>query len=278
MMDGVLAIGYAQQLFDSLASGLDHAEDVGDNTLRFHWLDGTTTDVVLTSGSASTKEEITANTSCGGVTSGQTIPLGTDLTDLAKLLLVKYLAPVVAFTSDTALIFENGTTQQAPRTTINVTKKSESIQSIKCYCNNVLETEITNNIENGGTFIYNPSDVMTSTTVYKVEVSDGKSTTTKTITINFVDPIYLGYETSGSHKYLQLKGDIVFDNVTCTLDKPQIKYPKSWGVPKSFVDVNGFSMMNSFIVTEETINNVDYYVYTNSGITTVTDFKYTMEF
>lgn len=47
MMDGVLAIGYAQQLFDSLASGLDHAEDVGDNTIRFYWTNNTTTDVVL---------------------------------------------------------------------------------------------------------------------------------------------------------------------------------------------------------------------------------------
>lgn len=47
MMDGVLAMGYAQQLFDGLSSGLDYAEDVGNNTLRFHWLDGTTTDVML---------------------------------------------------------------------------------------------------------------------------------------------------------------------------------------------------------------------------------------
>ena len=42
--------------------------------------------------------------------------------------------------------------------------------------------------------------------------------------------------------------------------------------------MNGFSMMNSFTVTEKTINGVDYYVYTNNSITTVTNFKYTMEF
>ena len=47
MIDGVLAIGYAQQLFDSLASGLDHAEDAGNNTIRFYWTNNTTTDVVL---------------------------------------------------------------------------------------------------------------------------------------------------------------------------------------------------------------------------------------
>ena len=40
-------MGYAQQLFDSLSSGLDHAEDVGDNTIRFYWTNGTSTDVVL---------------------------------------------------------------------------------------------------------------------------------------------------------------------------------------------------------------------------------------
>lgn len=47
MIDGILAMGYAQQLVDSLASGLDHAEDVGDNTIRFYWTNNTTTDVVL---------------------------------------------------------------------------------------------------------------------------------------------------------------------------------------------------------------------------------------
>lgn len=278
MLDGIVAIAYAKRLFKGVASGLDHAEDIGNNTIRFHWTNGTTTDIVLTNSSGgTTTEEIVSNVACGGVTSGTTIPINTDLTTLAKMLLVKYLAPVISIVKPSTTLYKVGTRLTINSIDVNVTKKSKDITSVKLYKNDTLIEEKTEGITNGGNISFDISQTLAETTTFKVVASDGTSSGQDTLTYKFVNPIYTGYEKAGFTEILQDKGTIVF-NATCTLDKPQIKYPKSWGNPKSFTDMNGFSMMNSFTVTEKTINGVDYYVYTNNSITTVTNFKYTMEF
>lgn len=275
MMDGIVALGYAQQLFDNLSSGLDHAEDLGNNTIRFYWTNGTTTDVVLT-GSGSITEEINANVSCGGITAGTTITAGTDLTTLAKMLLIKHIPPVVTITKPSKTLYKVGDSVTINTLAVNVTKKSKDIESVMYYKNGVMLGAYYD-VGSGGTINLDIYQTITETTTFDVIANDGTSSVRDTLTYKFVNSIFLGYENAGVTEIPQEKGTIVL-NATCTLDKPQIKYPKSWGVPTKFTDMNGFSMMNSFVVTEETIDNVDYYVYTNDGITTITDFKYTMEF
>lgn len=90
MIDGILAIGYAQQLFDSVTSGLDHAEDVGDNTLRFYWTNNTTTDVVLTGGGSSVlQSDLIFTKDVGYVTKGTVYGTGTPIEDILRAMAYK---------------------------------------------------------------------------------------------------------------------------------------------------------------------------------------------
>lgn len=164
-------------------------------------------------------------------------------------------------------VFEIGETITSPITFDWTYNKNVSTQSLT-------DCILTDNTDRTST--YN-SDI-TSDKTFTLSAGDGKENVTKSISYKFVYPIYTGYETGGLTKILKEPKSKIEFNATCTLDKPQIKYPKSWGNPTKFYDTNGFSMINSFTVSEETINGVPYYVYTNNSVTTITNFKYTMEF
>lgn len=67
--------------------------------------------------------------------------------------------------------------------------------------------------------------------------------------------------------------NFTWDNINCEKDILIYKYPKSFGMLTSIKDANNFDYINSYTVTEETINDISYYVYTLTDPMSITGFK-----
>ena len=50
-------------------------------------------------------------------------------------------------------------------------------------------------------------------------------------------------------------------------------YPKDFGKLTTIKDANNFEYINSYTLTERTINGVNYYIYTLTDPVTITNFK-----
>lgn len=239
-------------------------------------------DLVIDASESKVTRDITSNVTCGGIKPGDKVSAGDNLTDVIERILNEYQSPTIEIAlNPSKTLYEKGVDSlNTLQITAIVTKKSNPVVSVKYYLGSTELEELTSddNIANGGTFPFTYNGLINNSVVVKIVANDGKSDTIKTMDIKFVYPIYTGYETGGLTKILKEPKSKIEFNATCTLDKPQIKYPKNWGTPTKFYDANGFSMLNSFTASEETINGVSYYVYTNNSVTTITNFKYTMEF
>ena len=239
-------------------------------------------DLVIDASESKVTRDITSNVTCGGIKPGDKVSAGDNLTDVIERILNEYQSPTIEIAlNPSKTLYEKGVDSlNTLQITAIVTKKSNPVVSVKYYLGSTELEELTSddNIANGGTFPFTDNGLINNSVVVKIVANDGKSDTIKTMDIKFVYPIYTGYETGGLTKILKEPKSKIEFNATCTLDKPQIKYPKNWGTPTKFYDANGFSMLNSFTASEETINGVSYYVYTNNSVTTITNFKYTMEF
>lgn len=239
-------------------------------------------DLVIDASESKVTRDITSNVTCGGIKPGDKVSAGDNLTDVIERILNEYQSPTIEIAlNPSKTLYEKGVDSlNTLQITAIVTKKSNPVVSVKYYLGSTELEELTSddNIANGGTLPFTYNGLINNDVTVKVVANDGKSDGVKTINIKFVYPIYTGYETGGLTKILKEPKSKIEFNATCTLDKPQIKYPKNWGTPTKFYDANGFSMLNSFTASEETINGVSYYVYTNNSVTTITNFKYTMEF
>ena len=233
-------------------------------------------------GDTNLKQSLTVNNSLGSATAGKTYAANTPLETVLRDVLIKYIAPTVNFTiSPTTTLYEIGKTASNITMTAAVTKQSNIINSIKYYAGSTLldtKTESTNaGLSNGGNYSYKYTGSITTDTTLKVVVNDSKTDTSKTVSISFVPATYYGIDGNTLTKVLQKKGTITYNNITCTDSSVVLKYAKSWGALKSIKDSNNFENLDSFTQTEETINSIDYYVYT-SGKATLSDFKYTFSF
>ena len=65
--------------------------------------------VLVGGGDSETTEDVTANTTVGGISSGDTVLSGTSLTDVLKKLLIIEIAPTVSFSSTNSGVREEGT-------------------------------------------------------------------------------------------------------------------------------------------------------------------------
>ena len=228
------------------------------------------------------EEEITSNVEVGGVTANTTFAVGTKISDIIKAMLVKYYAPDVTFTiNPSAVLYKVGDSISTLDMIVNATKKSNNIVSIKYYVGDTLvdtkDSTTDTDIANGGSYTYSYATAITSNITLKVIVNDGNKDVTKTINIKFINPMYFGYSDGTLTEILKEKVNYTTPSLTCDEKIIVFKYPKSYGQLTQILDPNGFDNINSFTVTEETINSVDYYVYT-SGSITVSDFKFTFKF
>ena len=233
-------------------------------------------------GSCKLTKDLTTNIANGGINAGVTYKKDTDIEVIIRDLLIKYFPADLVFSlNPSKTLYKIGEVVNSIDLIATVTKKSNNIENIKYYIDGVLvntKDETTNTgIGNGGTYTYTYSTPFSTDTTFKVDVYDGKNTTTKTIKVEFVNPFYCGLASSTLQEILQKKGAYTYNNITCNNDSIVFKYPKSYGTLTSILDSNNFENISAFTRSEEVINSVDYYVYT-SAVTTVTNFKFIFKF
>lgn len=259
-----------------------------DNTLTCELSDGSTiTTKNKISGGSDTSEKFDrtdlTTIDVGGLNSGSSVKDKTSK-EVLESILFPYQKPTLAFSiSPSTIIYTVGTTVSSINFTINVTKKSNDIQSIKVYDGSILLTTITNNVASGGTFTYSYSCNITSNTTLKVEVNDGTSTVSATKNITFGYESYYGYIADGiivdesavqslQNSVLKTSKALNYNGIACTNSKIVYAYPQNQGLLTSILDGNGFEYINSYECNTMTINSVSYYVYVMIDSTTLDGF------
>lgn len=228
------------------------------------------------------RTDLTAVT-VGGLNSGSSVKDKTTM-EVLESILFPYQKPTVSFAiSPSTTIYESGTTVSSIIFTINVTKKSNDIQSIKVYDGSTLLTTITSGVANGGTFTYTYSCNITSNTTLKVEVSDGTSTVSATKNITFANKSYYGFVADGTtvnetvikalqNNVLKTSKALNYTGINCTDSKIVYAYPQNQGLLSSILDGSGFDYIDSYDCTNITVNGVNYNVYVMIDPTTLDGF------
>ena len=229
-----------------------------------------------------TRDDLTAVT-VGGLNSGSSVKDKTTK-EVLESILFPYQKPTVSFAiSPSTTIYESGTTVSSIIFTINVTKKSNDIQSIKVYDGSTLLTTITSGVANGGTFTYTYSCNITSNTTLKVEVSDGTSTVSATKNITFANKSYYGFVADGTtvnetvikalqNNVLKISKALNYTGINCTDSKIVYAYPQNQGLLSSILDGSGFDYIDSYDCTNITVDGVNYNVYVMIDPTTLDGF------
>jgi hypothetical protein len=226
------------------------------------------------------------------------IAAGSDLNGMTTHeILNQLLYPYIAFTINSssrnaaAAILENGASQTLNSATINVTKKSKPITSIKLLNGStVLEEKTGDAVAAGGTITFSNLGITVTkdnNPNLKFTVTDGTTSTDKNVGAStFVYPYYMGEcaadatidETliEGLTKKVESKGAKTVTH-SCENGRMVIAYPKAHGVLKSILDPNNFETIGDYTRSEVSVTGLDgtaqtYYVYA-SGAATVSGFK-----
>ena len=276
-----------------------------DNTDKIYKLDITTADSTFTTpnlkgadgqggtgGSSTLSADITSNVEVGGVPSGTNFVEGTNLEDIIKKILVKYLPPTATFTitpSNTLKLFGDTITSETMK--VVVTKKSNDITEIAFKADSTVLNSITSGVNNGGTFsyTYTPSTPISDTVTLSVDVKDGERTVTKSIKITFCYPTYYGTvadsvasmtasDIQGLDKRVAVNNKaMTWSGISMDYGKLCYAYPKSFGALTSIKDANNVDYINSYTRTEVTLtengNSVVYYCYLLTDAAGVSNFK-----
>ena len=276
-----------------------------DNTDKIYKLDITTANSTFTTpnlkgadgqggtgGSSTLSADITSNVEVGGVPSGTNFVEGTNLEDIIKKILVKYLPPTATFTitpSNTLKLFGDTITSETMK--VVVTKKSNDITEIAFKADSTVLNSITSGVNNGGTFsyTYTPSTPISNTVTLSVDVKDGERTVTKSIKITFCYPTYYGTvadsvasmtasDIQGLDKRVAVNNKaMTWSGISMDYGKLCYAYPKSFGALTSIKDANNVDYINSYTRTEVTLtengNSVVYYCYLLTDAAGVSNFK-----
>ena len=245
-----------------------------------------------TGGSSTLSADITSNVEVGGVPSGTNFVEGTNLEDIIKKILVKYLPPTATFTitpSNTLKLFGDTITSETMK--VVVTKKSNDITEIAFKADSTVLNSITSGVNNGGTFsyTYTPSTPISNTVTLSVDVKDGERTVTKSIKITFCYPTYYGTvadsvasmtasDIQGLDKRVAVNNKaMTWSGISMDYGKLCYAYPKSFGALTSIKDANNVDYINSYTRTEVTLtengNSVVYYCYLLTDAAGVSNFK-----
>lgn len=285
--------------------GISKIEKIGTvdlvDTYRITFTDNSTFDYEVkngadgqggSGGSSTLSADITSNVEVGGVPSGTNFVEGTNLEDIIKKILVKYLPPTATFTitpSNTLKLFGDTITSEIMK--VVVTKKSNDITEIAFKADSTVLNSITSGVNNGGTFsyTYTPSTPIDNTVTLSVDVKDGEQTVTKSIKITFCYPTYYGTvadsvasmsasDIQGLEKRVAVNNKaMTWSGISMDYGKLCYAYPKSFGALTSIKDANNVDYINSYTRTEVTLtengNSVVYYCYLLTDAAGVSNFK-----
>ena len=146
-------------------------------------------------GSVELTQNIIANIDVGNTKAGFVFKQGMTFDEYIQAVHVAYLQPVVTLTPS-GQTYEIGTNVTPFNSTINVTKKSNSINSVELYLNSTLVKSSTT-LENGGSLsgLISPTSNDTDFSVI-AKVNDGHSMVTKTNNFKFVRYGFYGTDSS----------------------------------------------------------------------------------
>lgn len=229
------------------------------------------------------RTDLTAVT-VGGLNVGSSVKDKTTK-EVLESILFPYQKPTVNFSiSPSTLSYQSGDTISSLEFTVNATKKSENIQSIKIYDGSTLLTTITSNVANGGTFKYTYTCNIAANTTLKVEVSDGTSTVSATKAITFANKSYYGFVADGTiideavikglqNSVVKTSKALTYNGITCEDSKIVYAYPQNQGLLSSILDGSGFDYIGDYTCETIVVDGVNYNVYTLSESITLDNFK-----
>ena len=215
----------------------------------------------------------------GGLPEGTDIG-GTDIRELLKKLLIKYVAPVVTLTATQSGggVYELGT-KISPVFTVTVTKKSRSITAMGIYNgSSLLPSTLKLQPDGGSQAGVTLTHPITANASLKARAEDGEGTgESAAIGYTFVDPFYYGAVSSAPTdsagvraltKLVQTKGaKTVSHTATVEAAKFCFAYPASYGPLTKIIDQNGFDNTADYDKSAVNVTNaagseVSYSVYT----------------
>lgn len=251
--------------------------------------DGTTIDAGGISVSAETTSPITTTTSVGGIKSDTTYPAGTGIEDIITDMLVEYKMPTVSISLDPGRLVYDVVNESVSEITItgNVVKGTKDIVEVVFRVNGVVWEIVTNNVKDGGTFSYTwvPSSPVNTTTSFSVSAFDGDKVAVAPSQINFYAKSYYGVvssdvaspdETHIKELYGILKStkEYAASPISAAYARIVYAYPKSFGTISSIIDTSyGLNYEDSFTLTEVKVDNIDYYVYTQTDPSSIENIK-----
>ena len=288
-MDAV-TFGVLYKLIKSHATGYDDIiYNPTTGCIEYHMTDGTVFEVPLPDGGA-TQESITSTVTCGAVSVNDVVPKNTNLTEFAKKLLVKDLAPKITITStkDNSKVYERGVVI-TPSLTVTVEKIQTTDGDIKEVILSSNPTDanfnMTDNAPNPTINTYTKSITISDTIEYAVQATNTKNRVgNKKYKYVFVNPTFYGVlpesfnETNVTQTDVETGTKDLLDiaslpnkelelKLTANFEKFFICYDSKYGELTSIKDVtNGFELISGcskFNINITTVDGtvVNYYCY-----------------
>ena len=200
----------------------------------------------------------------------QELFVSTGLKDtIDKIIDIGYSAPTISFSATgSSTIREKGATVSSAPLSVNVTKRSDTIQSVEFFRGSTsIFVDDPSAHPNGGTTPYTDSTPFSDTITYSVHVADTHPTTvTASSTYTFVYPYYYGAGTQAltSAQVAALTKDIrsASTSLTITLSATNgqvfyFAFPAAYTALTSILDVNGFETLPDWTQRSGTITGLD---------------------
>lgn len=240
--------------------------------------DGTEIDSGEVAAESKLTQPLTCTVAIGTVTNGKTYPAGTSLEQIIRDMLISYSPPVITLTTSPSTKLYDIVTESitAILLKVAVTKKTQNVTKIQYFVDSTVLHEETSGIAGGGSFSYqyNPATPIKTDVTFKATATDGKQTSTSTVTIKFVGKSYYGIcdasvsdpdETTvkGGTSVLKDTRTLNYTGITTNWGKVFYAYPKSFGALTYIKDeVNNINYFDSFQRSEVTVDGIDYWCYT----------------
>lgn len=239
--------------------------------------------------------ETGATVTVGGVAKGKKYS-NTDIIQVIDDILHPYVAPTgVSLTmAATGGTFEAGTTVEVTTGTVKWTNGSQLISRAEVLQGSTVvgSADLSASATTSTITLTNPISV-TSNTSFTARVTDATKTTSGgNVGYTFVYPFYWGVvdadvtaptaeQVAALTKVVQAKGNKTF-TYTTNGQRKVVAYPKAYGTLKKAIDPNGFDNIDAMVRNEVSITGLDgtaqaYYVYTSSGVSSITE-AYTYSF
>lgn len=240
--------------------------------------DGTEIDSGEVEAESKLTKPLTCTVAIGTITNGKNYPAGTSLEQIIRDMLISYSPPAITLTTSPATKLYDIVTESitAILLKVAVTKKTQNITKIQYFVDSTLLHEETSGVEGGGSFSYQytPATPIKTDVTFKATATDGKQTSTSTVTIKFVGKSYYGVcdasvsdpdETTvkGGTSVLKDTRTLNYTGITTNWGKVFYAYPKSFGALTYIKDeVNNINYFDSFQRSEVTVDGIDYWCYT----------------